>query len=202
MRALIEKIRPTHRAQTIRNVLHTLSRLYEDQPKAMRLTNPAPTRPRGPPLHRRRPRPAQDALAAVRRSRTPRVPRIPGDGRDGAMAGYVRGGRVCRPAPWRDPIAPVGGRRLWQRPDPRPAERRRPGQGRRVAAGTALPCPRRRSPEMEGSMPPPPDTPSAPCFPCTGHHGTKRPATPTAVASSRLAALEDQQRPGFRSPET
>jgi integrase len=38
--ALIEKMRPTHRPQTIRNTLHTLSRLYEDQPKAMRLVNP------------------------------------------------------------------------------------------------------------------------------------------------------------------
>jgi len=30
VRALIEKMRPTPRAQTIRNVLHTLSQLYED----------------------------------------------------------------------------------------------------------------------------------------------------------------------------
>src|SRR5882672_1145370 len=38
--AVIEKMRPTHAPQTIRNVTHTLSRLYEDQPKAMRLLNP------------------------------------------------------------------------------------------------------------------------------------------------------------------
>jgi integrase len=40
VRKLIEDLRPVLRAQTIRNVLHVLSRLYEDQPKAMRLVNP------------------------------------------------------------------------------------------------------------------------------------------------------------------
>jgi hypothetical protein len=40
VRKLIETMHPTHRPQTVRNVLHTLSRLYEDQPKAMKLTNP------------------------------------------------------------------------------------------------------------------------------------------------------------------
>jgi len=35
VRKLIEELRPKLKPQTIRNVLHTLSRLYEDQPKAM-----------------------------------------------------------------------------------------------------------------------------------------------------------------------
>lgn len=40
VRSLIDELRPTLRAQTIRNVLHTLSRLYEDQPRSLRLVNP------------------------------------------------------------------------------------------------------------------------------------------------------------------
>lgn len=40
VRQLIIDLRATHRPQTIRNVLHTLSRLFEDQPRALRLSNP------------------------------------------------------------------------------------------------------------------------------------------------------------------
>src|SRR5262249_7905092 len=40
VRALITELRATHRPQTIRNVLHTLSRLFEDQPRSLKLTNP------------------------------------------------------------------------------------------------------------------------------------------------------------------
>src|SRR5438874_4038099 len=47
VKALIEALRPTHKPQTIRNVLHTLSRLIEDQPKALRLTNPVGQLERG-----------------------------------------------------------------------------------------------------------------------------------------------------------
>ena len=47
VKAVIETMRPTHKPQTIRNVLHTLSRLYEDQPTALRLTNPARQLKRG-----------------------------------------------------------------------------------------------------------------------------------------------------------
>src|SRR5262249_3204337 len=40
VRRLITELRATHRPQTIRNVLHTMSRLFEDQPRSLHLANP------------------------------------------------------------------------------------------------------------------------------------------------------------------
>jgi integrase len=186
VRTLIEALRPALRPQTIRNVLHTLSRLYEDQPKALRLVNPVRQLERA---DRRRIGEGWDPRKTPWLQRDDEVRRV-----------YLGFPEMARTAPWR-PMFAVGvfvGLRpgeirslQWgdvdfaaglvhvRRSDDGPTK---DGESRPVPLSPALAS---VLVEWRAVCPPPADTPSAPCFPCAGHHGRR------VHKDSMLAALAD-----------
>jgi integrase len=174
MKSLIEAMRPTHRAQTIRNTLHTLSRLYEDQPKALRLTNPVGQLERG---DRKRIGEGWDPRATPWLQSDDHVRRV-----------YLGFPAMSRTAPWRPMFAagvfaglrPGEIRSLqWgdvdfaaglihvQRSDDGPVK---DGESRAVPLSPALASVLL---QWKEACPPPPNTGAAPCFPCNGSHGRR-----------------------------
>jgi integrase len=185
VKALIEALRPTHKAQTIRNVLHTLSRLYEDQAKALRLTNPVRQLERS---DRRRIGEGWDPKATPWLQSDEQVRRV-----------YLGFPEINPTAPWRPMFAtgvfaglrPGEIRSLqWsdvdfaarlihvQRSDGGPCK---DGESRAVPLSPALASVLL---EWKEACPPPADAPGAPCFPCAGHHGRR------VCKDSMLAALD------------
>jgi integrase len=185
VKTLIEAMRPTHKAQTIWNVLHTLSRLYEDQAKALRLTNPVGQLERG---DRKRIGEGWDPTATPWLRTDDQVRRV-----------YEGFPEMCRTAPWKPMFAtgvfaglrPGEIRSLqWsdvdfaaglihvQRSDDGPTKS---GKSRAVPLSPALADVLL---QWKEGCPPPAGAPDAPCFPCAGHHGNR------VHKDSMLAALD------------
>jgi integrase len=184
VRKLIEELRPKKSAQTIKNVLHTLSRLYEDQPEALRLTNPVRRLKRGD-------------WKRIGKGHDPHAtPWLQSD--DQVRRVYLAFPEMSRNAPWRAMFAvgvfvglrPGEIRSLqWgdvdfaaglihvQRGDGGPTKN---SKSRAVPLSPALASVLL---EWKEACPPPPDTAAAPCFPCNGRHGRR------VHKDSMLAAL-------------
>jgi integrase len=166
-------------------VLHTLSRLFEDQAKALRLTNPVGQLERG---DRKRIGEGWDPTATPWLRTDDQVRRIydafPPMSRTapwkpmfacGAFAG-LRPGEI-RALQWSDVDFRAGLIHV-QRSDGGPCK---DGESRTVPLSPALASVLL---EWKEACPPPKDASDAPCFPCGGHHGRR------VCKDSMLAALD------------